>query len=170
MDSTITEDLLSGPNPTLTNHPTLSSLLERIRTSFAETYSIPLSLSSPKIVLVGSVPSEGYQTSSGIQVQPEEADLLVRAVSSGDFHATVPGTTLGALNVALGHADTTVNSLVSPNKAVQDGIVQVRAAHAAGVADAKVRFEGGKPKSVVMIRTAREIMRGEVLVSERVFD
>lgn len=169
LDSRITSDLLSAPSATLSNHPTLSTLLESIRVAFAKKYSIPLSLASPKIVLIGEMPSNGYTTSAGSQILQKDADLLVRSVSSGDFHATIPGTTLGALNIALGYTGSTVNALVSTKEAVRDGIVQIRAAHAAGVADAKVRFEQGQPKSVVMTRTAREIMRGQVLVEERVF-
>lgn len=54
----------------------------------------------------------------------------------------------------------------------QEGVVTVRVGHAAGVASSSVRFEPaskgakerGRPVSVVMMRTAREIMRGEVLV------
>lgn len=34
---------------------------------------------------------DGYVTSGGEKIIQEEADLIVRAVSSGDFHATIPG-------------------------------------------------------------------------------
>jgi 2-methylaconitate cis-trans-isomerase PrpF len=110
-------------------------------------------------------------------VEKADADLLVRALSSGDFHATIPGTTLGALNLEMGTKGTVIHDLVSSSsppssftgESDNDRVVTVRAAHAAGVAESSVRFEGGKPQSVVMLRTAREIMRGEVLVPERVF-
>ncbi|SCV71213.1 BQ2448_2801 [Microbotryum intermedium] len=169
LDPSISPSLLSAAAHELTSHPTLPTLLERIRTTFAKTYSIALSLASPKITLIGSIPSSNYQTSSNATITPSDADLLVRAISSGDFHATIPGTTLGALNIALGHKGTTVNSLVGEERAREDGVVEVKAAHAAGVAEAKVRFEKGRPSSVVMVRTAREIMRGDVSVPERVF-
>ncbi|KDE06613.1 hypothetical protein MVLG_03109 [Microbotryum lychnidis-dioicae p1A1 Lamole] len=169
LDPTISPSLLSASATDLTSHSTLSTLLERIRTTYAEMYSIPLSLASPKITLIGHIPTSNYQTSSNMTIKPSDADLLVRAVSSGDFHATIPGTTLGALNIALGHKGTMVHSLVGEERALKDGVVEVKAAHAAGVAEAKVRFEEGRPSSVVMVRTAREIMRGEVLVPERVF-
>jgi 2-methylaconitate cis-trans-isomerase PrpF len=48
--------------------------------------------------------------------------------------------------------------------------VTVRAGHKAGVAESTVRFgkESGKAESVVMSRTAREIMCGNVLIPERI--
>lgn len=166
-------DLLTLSAATLTNHPSLPSLLEDIRTSAARQFGITFSLASPKITLVGDVPPAGYATTSGERVELEDADVLVRAVSSGDFHATIPGTTLGALSLGKGTPGTVVHDLASSSAFSEagegDGVVTVRAAHAAGVSESSVRFESGKATSVVMLRTAREIMRGEVLVPERVF-
>ncbi|GAA6002233.1 uncharacterized protein JCM10292_000820 [Rhodotorula paludigena] len=166
-------DLLTLPGTDLTAHPVLPSLLERIRTSAAQQFSIPLSLASPKVTLVSALPAAGYRTSSGTRVEAGDADLLVRAVSSGDMHASIPGTTLGALNIGAGTPGTVVHDLVVPSdgargRGTNDGDVTVRAAHAAGVTESTVRFEKGTARSVVMIRTAREIMRGEVQVPERV--
>ncbi|GAA5977652.1 hypothetical protein JCM11641_006890 [Rhodosporidiobolus odoratus] len=184
LDPSLPPNLLTLSSHQLTSIPHLSSLLETIRTSTAAQHNLPCSLATPKIVLVGEVPSEGYTTSSGDRVGRENADLLVRAVSSGDWHATIPGTTLGALNVGMGTPGTVVRSLCAPTPKPspapanitagagqeEERVVTIRAAHAAGVAESSVRFEaGGKPQSVVMVRTAREIMRGEVLVPERVF-
>lgn len=121
------------------------------------------------------MPDEGYETSTGTTVAKSEADLLVRATSSSDFHATIPGTTLGALNLGLGISGTTIHTLVRGGASsvgeAEDGgeVVTIRAGHAAGVTESSVRFVGGKPESVVMMRTAREIMRGSVLVPESVF-
>lgn len=99
-------------------------------------------------------------------------DLCARAISSGDWHATIPGTSLGALNIAWGTPGTVVHDLMrSASGTVAEDVVTVRAGHAAGAVTSSVRFEGEgssrRPVSVVMIRTAREIMRGEVLVDER---
>lgn len=171
----IPDDLLTLPASTLSANAQLCRLLENIRTTAASQFSIPLSLASPKITLVGPVPSSGYGTTAGRTVKADEADLLVRAISSGDWHATIPGTTLGALNVAAGTEGTVVHELMAPRapaggNADDDKVVTVRAAHAAGVAESSVRFaRDGAPESVVMVRTAREIMRGEVLIPERVF-
>ncbi|KAL8279871.1 hypothetical protein RQP46_007721 [Phenoliferia psychrophenolica] len=176
--------LLASSSSTLTSHPTLPSLLEKIRTTAASQFSIPLSLASPKITLIGPLPPSGFTSTAGVVVSPHEADLLVRAVSSGDFHATIPGTTLGALNLGLGIKGTVVHdvargggAVVADNAATSkevDNVVTVRAAHSAGVSTASVRFEGEggerRPTSVVMLRTAREIMRGSVGVPERVFN
>ena len=96
-----------------------------------------------------------------------EADLLVRAVSSGDFHATIPGSTLAAANLGAGIAGTLVSDIVGRTVDAGDELVTVRVGHAAGVADSTARFEQGKCISVVIMRTAREIMRGEVMVEER---
>lgn len=127
-------------------------------------------MASPKVCLIGPVPTEGYTTSSLTTVNPGEADLLARTISAGDPHATIPGTTLGALNLALGIEGTVVQSLIGGTKGMEE-VVEVRAGHMAGVASARVRFgrdEEGKriPESVVMWRTAREIMRGEILVND----
>lgn len=173
------------PASALTSHPLLPSLLERIRTTAAQKFRLPLSLASPKISLVGPVPQEGYATSSGGRVEWGEADLVVRAVSSGDFHATVPGTTLGAVNLGVGRRGTVIHDVVFGLESGREGsvdggrgtkeeeVVTVRAAHAAGVSTASVRFEGvgdaRRPTSVVMLRTAREIMRGSVACPERIF-
>jgi len=92
----------------------------------------------------------------------------VRAISSGDWHATIPGTTLGALNLGAGIKGTVIHDLIQPKGEIGDKVT-VRAGHKAGVAESTVRFVNGKPESVVMMRTAREIMRGDVLIPERVF-
>ena len=171
----VPDDLLTLPASTLSANASLCHLLEHIRTTAAMQFSIPLSLASPKITLVGPIPPSGYETTAGGTVGRDEADLLVRAISSGDWHATIPGTTLGALNVAAGTRGTVVHELMPSRAAAvsaggDDKVVTVRAAHAAGVAESSVRFASdGTPESVVMVRTAREIMRGEVMIPERVF-
>ena len=124
------------------------------------------------MTLVGLVPEAGYTTSSGGRISAHEVDLCARAISSGDWHATIPGTSLGALNIAWGTPGTVVSVLAgaSRRKLVED-TVTVRAGHAAGAVSSTVRFEGERncrrPVSVVMVRTAREIMRGQILVDEQ---
>lgn len=169
-------DVLTLSGSELDSIPHLNSTLARIRTNAALEFGLPLSLASPKITLVGPVPRRGYTTSAGDVVGPDDADLLVRAVSSGDWHATIPGTTLGALNVAAGTRGTVVDDLVrEAGRATEQERVTVRAGHLAGVAESTVRFSPSSstgirtPESVVMMRTAREIMRGNVLIPERVF-
>lgn len=40
---------------------------------------------------MGTIPDGGFVSSGGGLIGKEEGDLLVRAVSGGDFHATIPG-------------------------------------------------------------------------------
>lgn len=169
-------NLLTLTPSELLSIPLLSSTLSSIRTLAASQHSLPLSLASPKITLISDIPAEGYTTTSGTRVRREEADLHVRAISSGDWHATIPGTTLGALNIGLGTPGTVIRDIVyggSGNKGESTkggGEVTVRAGHAAGVAESTVRLDAaGKAESVVMWRTGREIMNGNVLIPERVF-
>lgn len=173
---TLTADMLALPASTLSSDSALCQFLEQIRVTAAQQFNIPLSLASPKITPVGPMPESGYATTSGTSVSYGDADLLVRAISSGDWHATIPGTTLGALNIGLGTQGTVIHEVVESRSEGQqsrntdDEVVTVRAGHAAGVAESSVRFgEDGKPDAVVMVRTAREILRGEVLVPERIF-
>lgn len=169
--SSLPSNLLTLSTSELLSLPDLASTLSTIRTRAALQHNLPLSLASPKITLISSIPSEGYTTSSGSTVKQDEADLLVRAVSSGDWHATIPGTTLGALNIGLGTKCTVIHDTVDPSGGEMGEKVTVRAGHNAGVAESTVRFskETGKPESVVMLRTAREIMSGNVMIPERVF-
>ncbi|GAA5944928.1 uncharacterized protein JCM15063_001994 [Sporobolomyces koalae] len=167
-------DLLALSSADLLAIPLLSETLSSIRIQAAHQYTLPLSLASPKITLVSTVPSTGYTTSSNESIKVDQADLLVRAISSGDWHATIPGTTLGALNIGLGTPGTVIHDLVKPRPdrgLDNDGTVTVRAGHIAGVAESTVRFgtTSRKVESVVMSRTAREIMNGNVLIPERVF-
>ncbi|GAA6015058.1 hypothetical protein JCM11491_001644 [Sporobolomyces phaffii] len=170
-------DVLTLSTSSLLSIPSLSSVLSTIRIRAAEQHALPLSLASPKITLVAPVPRGGYETTAGTVVGPADADLLVRAVSSGDWHATIPGTTLGAVNVGLGTAGTVIHDVVvvaptSPGPGPRGDRVTVRAGHIAGVAQSTVRFASAQsttPQAVVMVRTAREIMNGNVLIPERVF-
>ena len=78
-------------------------------------------------------------------------------------------TTLGALNIGAGTPGTVIYEVLATRQPSGE-VVEVRAAHAAGVAVSNVKFERGQPVSVVMKRTARKIMEGEVFVPERFFD
>ena len=166
-------DFLTFPSAAFTFHPTLLTFLETLRSTAAAQLGLPLSPASPKVCLVSPLPTSGYASSS-THVAHADADLLARTISAGDPHATIPGTTLGALNLAVGTPGTVVHGLVrqsAEDAAGQGEVVAVRAAHAAGVSGSKVRFSGEgtmrRAEGVVMWRTAREVMRGEVLVDDR---
>ncbi|KAK4056899.1 hypothetical protein OIO90_002149 [Microbotryomycetes sp. JL221] len=173
----VDESTIGLPSSKLTSHSTLLSSIEQLRQLVCTKFNIPCSLSSPKVTCIGQIPLQGFTSSNGQTVEPEDADLVARAVSSGDWHRTIPGTTLAALNVALGIQGTVVSDLVSQRRikpklttgSDEERDVTIRAAHEAGVTDSTVRFKHGQPKSVVLWRTAREIMRGSVLIPENVF-
>lgn len=77
---------------------------------------------------------------------------------------------MGALNLGAGTKGSVVHDLVSSNGQSEVGEkVTVRAGHYGGVAESTVRFKEGKPESVVMMRTARMIMDGNISIPERVF-
>lgn len=142
----LSDDLLKRPAAELDATPGLHDTLERVRVAVAAAHGIECTRPSPKIVLVGRSPAG-------------DADVVVRAVSTGDFHRTVPGTSLSALALA-GSIDGTVVARLA-GVADRDGLLRVR--HPAGVAEARVRTRDGK-SAICMTRTAREIMRGHVLV------
>jgi 2-methylaconitate cis-trans-isomerase PrpF len=66
----------------------LHARLEKIRQAAAQHAGLKLSAASPKIVLVG--PAADYTTSGGQRVSKKDFDVLVRAISSQNFHRTVP--------------------------------------------------------------------------------
>lgn len=120
------------------------------------------------------MPEDGYLTSGDITIKQDEADLMVRAISSGQFHASIPGTTLAALNLGSGTENTIIHDIVNAGGKIKSEesakeVVTVRAGHAAGVTSSSLRFKDGEPQSVVMLRTAREIFRGEILVPSSIF-
>lgn len=165
--------LLTAPSSMLSSDANLNQRVEDLRQAAAAQAGLNCSLSSPKVTLVGALPSGGYSTSSGGRVDDGDVDLVARSISSGDWHATIPGTSLGALNVAWGTPGTVVHALRKDSASVEtQDVVTVRAGHAAGAVSSSVRFETDgatrKPVSVVMMRTAREIMRGEVRIDESV--
>ncbi|KAK4051214.1 hypothetical protein OIV83_003036 [Microbotryomycetes sp. JL201] len=168
-------ELITASAETLTSHPTLLESIESLRQATATACGIPISLASPKVTVLGRLPPQGYISSNGSSVARSDADLVARAISSGDWHRTIPGTTLSALNVAAGIPGTLVHEMIAGPAANAQltaygtSDITIRAAHEAGVTQSTVRFEDGKPQSVVLVRTARQIMCGEVMVPERVF-
>jgi 2-methylaconitate cis-trans-isomerase PrpF len=164
--------LLSSDPSALDSTPSLHAVLERIRsaaTALSPALGRVFSATAPKIGLIG--PRVKYTTTGNTEVEKEEMDIAVRAVSVGNFHRTVPGTTLSALNVARTVKGSLVAQLVADKEEAEEAgaggerVVPIRVGQPAGVAESKVRVgKDGKASAVVMTRTAREIMRGEVLV------
>ena len=142
----LSDDLLDRSAADLDATPDLHAVLERARVAIAAAHGIECTRPSPKIILVG-------------RSSAEDCDVVVRAVSTGDFHRTVPGTTLSALALA-GSIDGTVVAKLA-TAADRDGLLRVR--HPAGVAEARVRTRDGK-SAVCQTRTARQIFAGHVFV------
>ncbi|CAE6411486.1 unnamed protein product [Rhizoctonia solani] len=156
--------LASSP-AALDTDTSVMDLVERVRVAGATYSRIPLSSAAPKVCLVG--PTE-----------KNDADLIIRAVSVGNFHRTVPATTLSALASAAAIPGTIVQSVSSsPTHArvanVGD-VVSLTIAHPAGTASASVKIGNvdgvTRPEAIVYTRTARLLLAGSVAVPESVFE
>ena len=131
------------------------------------------SMSAPKVCLVH--PRTAYTTSGGTHVPANAMDILVRAVSVGNFHRSIMATALSALAVASTCPDTVVYEAYAAGGSMPCASSKDRASpllHAftvgqpAGTARSMVRMSKEDPTrtptAVVMERTARRIMHGFV--------
>lgn len=118
----------------------------------------------PKIAWVA--PAQSYTASSGKEVNENDIDLVVRAMSMGQLHHAMMGTAA----VAIAAAATTQGTLV--NEAAANGsskeLSEVRFGHPSGtllVGGKTEQVEGRwQAKKVSMSRSARRIMVGQVFV------
>ncbi|GAB1519760.1 hypothetical protein RhiTH_002829 [Rhizoctonia solani] len=142
----------------------LMDLIERIRAAGATHAKIPLSSAAPKVCLVGPT-------------DRKDADMMIRAVSVGNIHRTVPATTLSALASAVAIPGTIVQSVSSSpthaHAANIGDVVSLTIAHPAGTASASVKIGNidgvTRPEAIVYTRTARLLFAGSVAVPENVF-
>ncbi|KAF8539612.1 PrpF protein [Trichophaea hybrida] len=128
------------------------SMLEDIRRQAAVLMGMdPHVQAQPKICIVGSPESEGY-------------DLVARALSMGAPHKAIPCTVALCLAAAAGMDSTIVHGILrGNNNAVIDGDgVAIKIGIPGGVVGVRAKFEGQELKSVAIERTARRLMRGEV--------
>lgn len=129
------------------------------------------SASAPKVCIVH--PRLAYTTSGGEHVRAEDMDILVRAVSVGNFHRSIMATALSALAVASSHPESVVSEVYAqggstPCAASKERMDAQPTMHAftvgqpAGASMALVQLDGSShtPTAVVMDRTARRIMTG----------
>lgn len=140
----------------------LMALLEDVRSSITQILpAFQISSQGPKVVLLG--PPQHYRSTSSAEIQPPDIDFVARAVSGGVIHRTIMGTTLAALTLASATVGSIPHLLVGGKSGAE--IAHVRVGHPAGVAEGEMRVgkDGGK-SYVVITRSAREIMRGAVLV------
>ncbi len=140
-----------------------------------------LSPSAPKICVVHPTSNEGYTTTGGEKVGEEAMDVLIRAVSVGNLHRTVPATCLSALAAGRAFPQSTIEQAVRAGSAHNDGksaegdgeILSIRVGQPAGVSEASVKVRVATddekaqgfekiPESIVYYRTARRIIEGFV--------
>ncbi|EST07353.1 PrpF protein [Kalmanozyma brasiliensis GHG001] len=157
----------------------LMTLLDQLRTASAALTPFlqkTLSPSAPKICIVHPTPVSGYTTTGGSSVSAQEMDVLIRAVSVGNLHRTVPATCLSALAAGRAFPQSTIEQTVQAGnraKGEQDGIVSIRVGQPAGVSEASVKVRPATqtelsqgfisiPESIVYFRTARRIIEGFV--------
>ncbi|MGX8219999.1 2-methylaconitate cis-trans isomerase PrpF [Psychrobacter celer] len=120
----------------------------------------------PKIAWVA--PAQSYTSSSGKEVNANDINLVVRAMSMGQLHHAMMGTAA----VAIAAAATTQGTLV--NEAAGGGeLTEVRFGHPSGtlLVGGKTEQVDGRwqAKKVSMSRSARRIMTGEVFVPADAF-
>ncbi|TKY87526.1 hypothetical protein EX895_003540 [Sporisorium graminicola] len=159
----------------------LMMLLDKLRVASAGLTPFlqkTLSPSAPKICIVHPTPVPGYTTTGGQHVEAHQMDVLIRAVSVGNLHRTVPATCLSALAAGRAFPLSTIEQAVQAGlrqneEASEGGIVSIRVGQPAGVSEASVKV--GKPsqadtergltripESIVYYRTARRIIEGFV--------
>ena len=118
---------------------------------------------TPKIAFVA--PAKSYTSSSGSYVSADKINLLVRAMSMGQLHHAMMGTTA----VAIGTAAAIPNTLVSI-AAGGDVLSQVTFGHPSGTltVGAQAHQEQGQWQAtkVSMSRSARVLMEGNIRVPD----
>jgi hypothetical protein len=120
----------------------------------------------PKIAWVAS--TQSYTASSGKFVEAADIDLVVRAMSMGQLHHAMMGTTA----VAIAAAATTQGTLVNEAAGGHE-LNEVRFGHPSGtlLVGGKTELVDGRwqAQKVSMSRSARRIMGGEVFVPADAF-
>ena len=163
----------TAPAGVLDSDRDLQARLEHVRCEAAVRIGLAASLDEaarrptiPKVAMVG--PAAAYGAGSGQAVTADSIDVAVRLISMRRTHRTVALTGAMALAGAAAVPGTVVADAVTggarPDRTVRIG-------HPAGVIEVGVTAEQGSDGSwrfpaVRVDRTAREIMRGSVLVPE----
>ncbi|CAO1618510.1 unnamed protein product [Parajaminaea phylloscopi] len=132
-----------------------------------------------------------YQTTGGQAVKAKDMDCIARAISVGQFHRTIPATTLSALAVAAAFPETLVSGVIrrshasGPTRTSQPSvpgwvsgipntseanILSVSAGQPAGVSSTCLRVPEAQEDSyaILMERTARNLMTGTIQLPGRV--
>jgi len=118
---------------------------------------------TPKIAFVA--PAKSYTSSSGSFVSAEKINLLVRAMSMGQLHHAMMGTTAVAIGTAAAIPNTLVNIATGG-----DALSQVTFGHPSGTltVGAQAHQEQGQWQAtkVSMSRSARVLMEGNIRVPD----
>lgn len=182
------EHLISHP-ASLDADPALMQRIEDIR-RIASQLTPELSATyfpgsaAPKVCLLHEkVP---YKSTGGQDVALAEYDCLIRSVSVGQFHRTIPATTLSALGVASAIPGSLVYDVIERGRALTGEartrkippwiqassgsasgatISSVSVGQPAGVSSTCVRVPPGSqlPDAIIMERTARLLMDGQLM-------
>jgi 2-methylaconitate cis-trans-isomerase PrpF len=117
---------------------------------------------TPKVCLLA--PPGPYTTSAGARIPALSINIQARMFSMGLPHNSITGTGTVALGVAACIPGTIVADIANPRR--RDDYNVTRIGHSAGVTEVSARFDDktGEAISATVIRTARTLMRGEVLV------
>lgn len=169
----LSEELLLSHPSVLDSSPVMQKL-QNIREAVCNsTSNLELSPSEPKICILA--PSTDYTSTEGVFIKKQEMDCLVRAVSVGNVHRTIPATALNALACGLWLPNSTIDQAVRKSSPKPIGIEAgihaqtISVGQPSGVSSAtSVPDKEGKVNAVQMVRTAREIMRGFVSVPDGV--
>ncbi|CAD6893641.1 unnamed protein product [Tilletia controversa] len=164
--------LLSHPS-NLDSHPGLHPRLEAIRQAAAsQLLGGAISPSAPKICIIAPRTGMAYKTTGGEAVGEDDMDILIRPVSVGNFHRTVPATTLSALAAGSAYASSTITEAIQASQprdpsSSPSSIRTLTVGHCAGLASASVRVAPASngepvPEAIVYVRTARRIVHGWV--------
>jgi hypothetical protein len=129
-------------------------------------YADMVSPAFPKIAIVG--PPVDYTTNDGQSVAAGDVDLCSRLISMGRVHQSYAGTGLIALACSSQLSGTVVAEIHRQKK---DNSV-IRVGHPAGITQVNVVMTNDSPKILRagMIRTARQIMSGEIYVPSSLLD
>jgi hypothetical protein len=140
---------------------------------------------APKVCLLH--PRATYRTTGSTEVRGEEVDCLARAISVGQFHRTIPATTLSALGAASALGNTVVSDVVKEGGAsintpppawalasapsIGHQIASFSVGQPAGISSTCLRMSKDPspvPEAILMERTARQLMDGDILIPESV--
>lgn len=138
---------------------------------------------APKVCLLHErIP---YMTTGGAQIGLEDYDCLIRAISVGQFHRTVPATTLSAIGVASAMPGSLVSEVIAKGRASSSRVnatippwisastapnsknLMVSVGQPAGISSTafRVTADSPRPTAILMDRTARLLMDGDVMYS-----